>query len=543
MSRKFAGNFALLLLLRLVLGAPLYAGEKGWSLREIPPLDPPGETPASAAEAREIKALIRSLAQVNAPDIGFSSTMEGDAFPPVPGVDYWGGWTSAPHNLKRAKSLTKLVAFGPKALPFLLDSLTDKTPTKLTLELPHYSSGRGSMKGKALSRIVTLVCLQVPGFMDPGREIPSNPMNREEARIFKKAKVPQQADGSSRLGIVSSGELKADFIKDYKYRVTVGDLCFVAIGQITNRTYRAARYQPTGGVIVNSAAHDAKIAEVVRSVWAGKDPRRRLFESLLIDFHTRGGDQRGGSERLQIGAAIRLLYYFPKEAGPVVARRLRGLEVTEEQDPDSREGFERNGIWADELLKAVTFSSHPQIRRELLGIFRRTIDSEIALAALPGIPKKYNAEVLAKLRLFLKALPQEEEDWHGQGYHLLEAVGTRFPDRAAALIRGYVKGGSSQRRTTLCRVLREKWAGALALDFLPSLLRDKAEAFGETYSVKPGQYKPLLPRRICDEAALTLTRHLKGVSFKLEGTHANLDRQIQAILKKLAEKKKAQPLG
>jgi hypothetical protein len=543
MCRKVAGIFALVVLLRLVLGGPVHAGEKGWSLREIPPLDPPGETPARAAEAREIKALIRSLAQVNAPDIGFSSTMEGDAFPPVPGVDYWGGWTSAPHNLKRAKSLTKLVAFGPKALPFLLDSLTDKTPTKLTLRLPHYSSTRESKNGKALSRIVTLVSLQVPGFMLPGREIPSNPMNREEARIVKKAKVRQEAEYSIGSGTDISGELKEDHINDYKYRVTVGDLCFVAIGQIINRPYQAGRYQSTGGVVINSSAHDVKIAEVVRSVWVGKNPRRRLFESLLIDFHTRGSDERGSSERLQIGAAIRLLYYFPKEAGPVVARRLRRLEVTDEPDPDSREGFERNGIWADELLRAVTFSSHSQVRRELVSIFRRTIDSEIALATLPGIPKKYNAEILAKLRLFLKALPQEEEDWHGQGYHLLEAVGTRFPDRAAELFRGYVKGGSSQRRTTLCRVLREEWAGPLALDLLPPLLRDKAEAFGETYSVKPGQYKPQLPRRICDEAALALTRHQKGVSFKLEGTHANLDRQIQEMLKKLAEKKKAQPLG
>src|SRR4029077_13786877 len=29
--------------------------------------------------------------------------------------------------------------------------------------------------------------------------------------------------------------------------VTVGDLCFVALGQIVNRNFEAVRYQPTGG--------------------------------------------------------------------------------------------------------------------------------------------------------------------------------------------------------------------------------------------------------------------------------------------------------
>src|SRR5438309_406081 len=89
-----------------------------------------------------VDTLLRELTAINAADIGFSSTMAGDAFAPIPALDYWGGWTSAPENFKRSESLKKLVAFGPKALPFLLESLTDRTPTKLTLSLPNYRGDR-----------------------------------------------------------------------------------------------------------------------------------------------------------------------------------------------------------------------------------------------------------------------------------------------------------------------------------------------------------------------------------------------------------------
>jgi hypothetical protein len=33
--------------------------------------------------------------------------------------------------------------------------------------------------------------------------------------------------------------------------VTVGDLCFVALGQIVNRSSAAVRHQPTGGLVIS----------------------------------------------------------------------------------------------------------------------------------------------------------------------------------------------------------------------------------------------------------------------------------------------------
>jgi len=71
---------------------------------------------------------------------------------------------------------------------------------------------------------------------------------------------------------------------------------------------------------------------------------QQLFESLLIDFFSRGGDDRGGAESLQIGAATRLLYYFPKEAGPIVAKRLRELDVSSRQAFGSPADSDANGV-------------------------------------------------------------------------------------------------------------------------------------------------------------------------------------------------------
>ena len=39
------------------------------------------------------------------------------------------------------------------------------------------------------------------------------------------------------------------------HAITVGDLCFVALGQIVNRHFSATRYQPTGGLMVNSPTY------------------------------------------------------------------------------------------------------------------------------------------------------------------------------------------------------------------------------------------------------------------------------------------------
>src|SRR5262249_21288700 len=122
------------------------------------------------------------------------------------------------------------------------------------------------------------------------------------------------------------------------YTVKVGDVCFVAIGQIVGRAYGAVRYQPTACIVLNSPAHDPKLCAEVRSIWNAKNPRDKLFDSLLADYATEGVfngkslDGWGTASHFQCGAALRLLYYFATEASPLVAGRLDKLDVGKDRE-------------------------------------------------------------------------------------------------------------------------------------------------------------------------------------------------------------------
>ncbi len=535
MKRHLLQTLRLVLFLALASVGPLHA-ESGFFLKEMPDRDVIiEENPATPDEAKRIKNLIQELAATDAPDIGYSASASGDGFGPLPDLTYRGSENITAHHLKHSATLERLVAFGPKALPFLLDALADKSPTQLTLHSIDYHKASAEPGRPAIGLLLTTLNWQTPDCpVVPAREILYNPLNGPEARALKTADVIRMTSVGGLLGDCKA-KLPTAHIKDQsEYLLTVGDLCLVAVGQITNRPYPAARYQGTGHTFINSPAHDPEIAKAVRSVWAKKTYRRQLFDSLLIDFHTRGRDDRGGSDRLQIGAATRLLYYFPDQAGAVVAQRLHELHVGTDIDLQSSEDEEANGIRAAELLEAVAFSENTEVRRELLDVFRRTADQEIALATFPGIDRDRRAEVLAKLQLFLRALPQEEKSLYGDGYKLLEAARKHLRNDQADLFQRYLKNAGAQRRTTVCRVLvlDEDWAKELAVDLLTPWLEDKSDAFMAPHDINVGF---LGKHRICDEAALALVFYLEDIPFDPKGQLDDRDKQIENIRKELSK--------
>lgn len=506
------------------------------------------EKPATPDEAKRIKQLIGELARIDAPGVGYSSSLSGDAFAPLPELDWWGMRTWIWHGVRHSDTLEKLVMLGPKALPFLLESLDDKTPTQLILRSTEYDKpwtvvGGMGPYGKPLAVAgavgefaiwLDIQPINKPGPMHPAREIIYNPLNTAEARALKNADVVLMTGVGDAWG-EPKAKLATTHIKDEcQYNLTVGDMCLVAVGQITNRPYPAARYQPTGLTYISSSAHDPEIAKAVRSVWLKKAYRRQLFDSLMIDFHT-----RGDSGRLQLGAATRLVYYFPDEAGPVLAQRLHDLNVRSDLDQQGTDSVEANGTRPDELLKSVAFTKNKDVRREVLDVFRRTVDLEIALAALPAIDEEHRAEVLAKLELFLKAIPKKEERVESEGYKLLMAAGKHLgQDRATfTLFNKYLDHASAQRRTTVCRVLREEWGKPLAVHMLASWLEDKSDAVGGKYDPTGVMLFGSGKHRICDEAASTLACHLDKVSFDGEAKLADRDRQIVIIRNALSAKK------
>jgi hypothetical protein len=382
-----------------------------------------------------------------------------------------------------------LVELGPKALPFLLESLDDKTPTKLTVNLG------ADLDGMAF-----------------GHEIHGNPFNMQETKV---------------LAHVGGYHCDWGLMRAETYTVRVGDICFIAIGQITNRSYNAVRYQPTNCMVVNSTSKDKAMAAEVRAIWGKSDYRRKLLDSLLIDFPGRGpfGDY------LEIGAAMRLTYYFPEASQDTVVTRLKQLEPAMIEPSN---GFA--GKWYEGFVQAVSWSPQSKIRAELLELFGKTKDPRVLLAALPGIRREHDQLVFQRLTEQLAVLPKDEPGPYFDGYYLLIALGDRFPQRAEPVFQTYSKPGTIGRRRNLIHALRET-CGDLSVGLLASLLEDKRNS-GSDYSVNRDDNVPRLSIRVCDEAAETISKNSKTLKFVMEGSHQNLDRQIESMRQKIAEMKR-----
>ena len=93
----------------------------------------------------------------------------------------------------------------------------------------------------------------------------------------------------------------------------------------------------------------------MREIWRSDDPARHLFESLLIDLHS-----RGGAKEFQHGAAMRLLDYFPEHSADLIAARLDSFDVNSIRNAvDPGQAWQRrmeiNGTWVPQFIKAVAF--------------------------------------------------------------------------------------------------------------------------------------------------------------------------------------------
>ena len=85
----------------------------------------------------------------------------------------------------------------------------------------------------------------------------------------------------------------------------------------------------------------------------------------------------------------------------------------------------------------------------------------------------------------------------------------------------------------MIHALRET-CGHLAVRLLTPLLEDKRD-FGWSYAVNPKKNEPRLPIRVCDEAAETIAGNSKTLTFVMESSHENLDRQIEVMRRKIGE--------
>jgi len=262
---------------------------------------------AAGPPGREVEGLIDQLTEVTEVGVGYSDLSDGSEFLPLSGSRQTSTLVLGSPPPRRSRTMEGLVRAGTAAVPQLLKHLDDERKTAIPLV-------SGMM------------------WMEFDNRLDSNARTR---------KGPALPNGDR--------DRPDGFPKGYQ--LTVGDLCFVALGQIVNRYYSASRYQPTAGLIVTSPTHSRRLCEALRREFGGltEQSHRKL---LREDFRKPDHDDR------RLGAYRRLAFYYPDEVEGLI---LKQLEVP------------TYDVFAVETFVRETLYREPSAakRKELFGQFLR----------------------------------------------------------------------------------------------------------------------------------------------------------------------------
>jgi hypothetical protein len=305
------------------------------------------EVDFSEVQVREVQGLIRELGNtVERDDLYLNSAFGNPMFVPIGEFGPFGEWTGK--RVEVPVPVRRLIELGPRVLPYLLASLDDDTSTKIVIEAVET---RGAIVGgMAFEEILH-----------------GNPANPTERFTLKLNRFPYSTTIRPKDEFFVAPEMES-------YRVKVGDICLVIIGQITGRHYEllSTPHVKSSGILVCSPVHRKTVRHRVRRIWETKRPRQKLLESLVLDFSTRGMLQKENDgldywdigNDFQIEAAKRLLYYFPDIARPLIANRIRSFQ-TSDDELDVYDNCIQNGVRTDHLVDAVAWSKDEDIKSTL----------------------------------------------------------------------------------------------------------------------------------------------------------------------------------
>jgi hypothetical protein len=110
------------------------------------------------------------------------------------------------------------------------------------------------------------------------------------------------------------------------YRVLVGDVCLVILGQITNRPQVGVRYKPSGGVLISSPVKFPEIVACAREDW--KDFSAADLCALLSD-----DIPQSKFEQEEDDAMWQIRLYFPGRLSEAIEARKRKANQPAETMP------------------------------------------------------------------------------------------------------------------------------------------------------------------------------------------------------------------
>jgi hypothetical protein len=207
-----------------------------------------------------VRELVAKLADVSEEGLGYSSAYSGVDFLPYADAAHAGVLLLQQAPPVPSTALRSIVEAGVAAVAPLVECLADARPTRIPpVRALMWTSFADEMD-----------------FNERTEAAPPSTVNHDDA-------VAQPAP----------------------YQVTVGDLCFVALGQVLNRRWNAVRYQPSGGLVISSPSRSAPLRQAVEGALRGLTAARHR-EQLVRDFREPDHESR------REGAALRLAYYYPE---------------------------------------------------------------------------------------------------------------------------------------------------------------------------------------------------------------------------------------
>ena len=147
--------------------------------------------------------------------------------------------------------MRELVKRGAAAIPYLIDHLDDLRPTKVTINYERVALGGMFFEDEY--------------DYNPRTTVAPEGVNRQDWNVRESHPCV--------------------------HTVTVGDVCFVVLGQIVNRDFDAARNQPTGCVMINSPTYSAVLQQAIKKEWGNLSPEGHKA-SLIRDFQQPDSERR-----------------------------------------------------------------------------------------------------------------------------------------------------------------------------------------------------------------------------------------------------------
>lgn len=228
---------------------------------------------AAEPTTRESDALIDKLAEISQPGIGYSTLVSGSEFV------LYADSTTIPTGVigarepYRSEVLEDVVRRGADIVPTLLKHLDDARPTKI----PPVHGISATMYGEYYDN---------------------------NDRVHPRTWTPPKRKEGEEIEFADPHQL------------TVGDLCFVALGQIVNREFQASRYVPSGNLVICSPTHSREMCKAIRADFANFTREKHL--KMLVDDFEKPDD----ASRL-INAYFRLSFYYPEIAEKLALERLK----------------------------------------------------------------------------------------------------------------------------------------------------------------------------------------------------------------------------